>query len=87
MLLRGLLGLLGEHDRAPLGVHVLTHAGAEGGELGDVGVVADVDGAVSAAQQLLPLHRLQGLLRPHALQPRLLVQCGGGEVNVVQILP
>ena len=87
-MLQGLIPrLFGEHDVAVLGVDVLAELLPAGLELSDVGVVADVDGAVSAAQQLLPLHRLQGLLRPHALQPRLLVQRGGGEVYVVQILP
>ena len=44
-----ILRLLAEHDVAVLGVDILAHLHPAGAELGDVGVVADVDGAVSAA--------------------------------------
>ena len=87
VLLCGLLRPPAEHDVALLAVDILAHPRLEGRELCDVGVVADVDGAVSAAQQFLPLQSLQGLLRPHALQAGLLVQSGRGEVNVRQALP
>ena len=66
--------LLAEDDVAVLGVDIIADLRPGGAELGDVGVVTDVDGAVSAAQQFLPLHSLHRLVGPHALQARLLVQ-------------
>ena len=85
-MLQGLVvRLLAEHDVAVLGVDILADLHPAGAELGDVGVVADVDGAVGAAQQFLPLHSLQALLRPDALEAGLLVQSGRAEVyQVVQ---
>ena len=87
VLLSRLLSRPAEDDVALLAVDILAHPGLEGRELGDVGVVADVDGAVGAAQQFLPLHSLQALLRPDALEAGLLVQSGCSEVNVRQGFP
>lgn len=58
-----------EDNVAVLGVNLVTHSLPGGPEPGDVGEVADVDGAVGAAQQPLPLHPRHSLiLHPQALE-------------------
>ena len=60
-----------EDNVAVLGVDLVTHPLPGRLEPGDVGEVADVDAAVGAAEQPLPLHSGHRLiLHPQTLEPR-----------------
>ena len=60
--------MLAEDNVAVLGVDLLAHPLPGGLELGDIGVVTDVDGAMGAAQQGLSLQALNRGLCVDAFQ-------------------
>ena len=75
-----------EDNVAVLGVNLVTHSLPGGPEPGDVGEVADVDGAVGAAQQPLPLHARHSLiLHPQALEASVRVQLRRAKVQEVVV--
>ena len=71
-----------EDNVTVLGVDLVTHSLPGRLEPGDVGEVADVDGAVGAAEQPLPLHPCHRLvLHPQTLESRHRVKLRRAEVQ------